>query len=365
MAKKFKKAPGWLGLSEDRTSFVYIPERAQIVRQIFDLSIAGMGGYTIAKLLNSKNVPAFGTSKRWDQSTIHNMLSSRATIGEYQRKQTIEGKEYPAGDPVPGYYPPVIDENLFQAAQEARQRNLATGRGRKGRLVTNLFAGLPTCSYCGSPVKFHSNGNAKSLICKAVLEREKCFRFGWSYGDFENSFFESFNATEALPQFSEQLVKLRAGMQKQSQDEIFGARVEIAGIVKAGVTELTIASAGISPPSSQPGGLIRRNHPMRFFTAILFDGSSRVGYPIVTPPLRSNRKFDSVELSKSLRLSPQQGVLAALLAEGQSLTVAAEKLSVTLATARWHLREIFKRTDTHSQIDLVSLAETKCPPRAG
>jgi hypothetical protein len=74
MAKKFKKAPGWLGLSEDRTSFVYIPERAQIVRQIFDLSIAGMGGYTIAKLLNSKNVPAFGTSKRWDQSTIHNML---------------------------------------------------------------------------------------------------------------------------------------------------------------------------------------------------------------------------------------------------------------------------------------------------
>ncbi|WP_409410524.1 recombinase family protein [Bradyrhizobium sp. AUGA SZCCT0160] len=69
-----------------------------------------MGGYTIAKLLNSKQIPAFGTSKRWDQSTIRNMLSSRATIGEYQRKQTIDGREFPVGDPVPDYYPPVIGD---------------------------------------------------------------------------------------------------------------------------------------------------------------------------------------------------------------------------------------------------------------
>jgi DNA-binding CsgD family transcriptional regulator len=362
MTKKIKKAPGWLGLSEDRTSFVYIPERADIVRQIFDLSIGGMGGYTIAKLLNTKGVPAFGTSKKWDQSTIHNMLSSRATIGEYQRKQTVDGKEYPAGDPVPGYYPPVIDENLFQAAQEARQRNLATGRGRKGRLITNLFAGLPSCFYCGSPVKFHSNGSAKSLICKAVLEGEECFRFGWSYGDFENSFFDSLNENQALPSFSEQLVRLQSGIQNQSHDEIYDARAEVARIVKANVLKLTIASAGISPPSSQRDELIRRNHPKRYFTAIFVDGSSRTGYPIVIPPARSTRKFNSVELSKSLRLSPHQGTLAALLAEGHSLTIAAEKLGVTLATARWHLREIFKRTGTHSQTELVSLAETTCPP---
>jgi hypothetical protein len=103
MTKRIKNAPSWLGLTEDRTAFVYLPDRADIVRQIFELSIGGLGGYTIAKLLNSKNVPAFGNSKRWDQSTIHNILSNRATIGEYQRKQTIDGKEYPVGDPVPGY----------------------------------------------------------------------------------------------------------------------------------------------------------------------------------------------------------------------------------------------------------------------
>jgi len=77
MAKKIKNAPGWLGLAEDRESFVYLPDRAKIVREIFDLSISGFGGYAIANLLNQKKIPGFGSSKRWDQSTIHNMLSSR------------------------------------------------------------------------------------------------------------------------------------------------------------------------------------------------------------------------------------------------------------------------------------------------
>ena len=224
MIKKIKNAPSWLGLTADRTAFVYLPDRAEIVRQIFELSIGGLGGYTIAKLLNSKNVPPFGTSKKWDQSTIHNMLSSRATIGEYQRKQTRDGKEYPIGDPVPGYYPAVIDQSTFEAAQQARRRNLLTGRGRKGQFITNLFAGLPTCFYCGSPVKFHSNGPAKSLICMAVLEGRGCYRFGWSYGDFENSFFEFLDKNETSAKFSHQLALLRVSTQKQSQSEIYNAR---------------------------------------------------------------------------------------------------------------------------------------------
>jgi hypothetical protein len=188
MPKKISACPGWLELSEDRTSFVFMPERAEIVRKIFELSIAGLGGYTIAKHLNAKNVPAFGPSPKWDQSTIHNMLSNRATIGEHQPKQYRNGKVFSIGEPVSGYYPNVIEPSLFQAAQEARQKNLASGRGRKGRLITNLFAGIPTCFYCGSPFKFHSNGNAKSLMCLEVLEGRGCFRMAWFYRDFEDAF---------------------------------------------------------------------------------------------------------------------------------------------------------------------------------
>lgn len=362
MTKKLMGCPAWLGLSQDRTSFIFMPERAKIVRRIFELSIAGFGGYTIAKQLNEKNVPTFGPSPRWDQSTIHNMLRNRATIGEYQPGKHKRKKDAPTDETrIKNFYPPVIEEAVFKAAQEARQRNLASGRGRKGRRITNLFLGLLTCSYCGSRVKFHSNGQAKSLICQTVLEGEGCYRFGWSYGNFEDSLFECLDKSKADQKFSEQLQLLRAAIESQSEQEIYDARAELYQILRAIVLKLTIASAGASPPSTNRNAPIRRDHAARYFTLIISDGSSETGYPVLSSKVRSVRKFSSADLSKSLGLSPRQGTLTALLAEGESLILAAKRLDMTLSTARWHLREIFKRTNSHSQIELVRLAEKTCP----
>jgi hypothetical protein len=52
--KKLSACPGWLGLSEDRTSYVFLPDRAEIVRKIFELSIGGVGGYSIAIITSTK-----------------------------------------------------------------------------------------------------------------------------------------------------------------------------------------------------------------------------------------------------------------------------------------------------------------------
>ena len=82
MTRKHQGCPGWLGLTEDRTAFVFFPERAEVVRKIFEIGASGLGGYTIAKKLNAEGVSGFGQSGKWDQSTIHNMLRNRATIGE-------------------------------------------------------------------------------------------------------------------------------------------------------------------------------------------------------------------------------------------------------------------------------------------
>lgn len=187
--KKISACPGWLNLSEDRHSFIFVPDKAEIVRKISELSIGGLGSYSIANHLNRQNLPAFGPSPKWDHTTIDSMLRNRATVGEYQPKSWAGGRKkgIPVGDPVPGYYPAVIDEATFQAAQIARQRNLATGRGRKGLNITNIFTGLTTCAYCASPVKFHSTGNSKSLICAQVLCGTGCIRAAWSYRNFERS----------------------------------------------------------------------------------------------------------------------------------------------------------------------------------
>jgi hypothetical protein len=104
------------------------------------IAVKALSGHCIRPL--HCRLSMFGPSPKWDQSTMHNMLRNRATVGEHQPKEYRENKEFPMGDPIPNYYPAAIEESLFQAAQAARQKNLASGRGRKGRLITNLFAGF-------------------------------------------------------------------------------------------------------------------------------------------------------------------------------------------------------------------------------
>jgi hypothetical protein len=276
--------PAWLKLTEARTSFLVLPDRANIVRKIFELSIAGLGGYTIAKQLNVKNVPAFGPSPKWDQSTIHNMLRNRATVGEHQPKRYRNGKEFPEGEPISNYYPAVIDEALFESAQESRRNNLACGRGRKGRLITNLFAGLLTCAHCGNPVKFHSNGNAKSLICTMVLEGNGCHRMAWSYQSFEESFFElvlNLELQQTIGQNDrEALTTLKTLIQRQSGPEVYEARLSIAIALKAVLSKLTIASVGSTPPSDKPRARIRRDGPGRYFEIRFRGGAIHTGRPV-------------------------------------------------------------------------------------
>ena len=186
-SKKISACPSWLELSEDRRSFVYLEDRAEIIRKIFELSIGGLGSYAITNFLEKQGIPPFGSSPKWDHTTIDSMLRNRAVLGEYQPKSYAGGrsKGIPTGPPVPDYYPAVIDEDTFQKAQAARQQNLMTSRGRKGNDLANLFDGLTTCAYCGSEVRFLSSHPYKSLVCAKVLDENGCTKTAWSYQDFE------------------------------------------------------------------------------------------------------------------------------------------------------------------------------------
>lgn len=359
MVKKIKNAPGWLALSADRTSFLYVPARAEIVQRIYELSIRGFGGYAIAKLLNQKQVPAFGTSKRWDPSTIHNMLTNRAALGEYQRKQTINGKEEPVGDPVPGYYPAVIDVATFEAAQIARQKNMAARSGRRGKVITNLFSGLACCYYCQQPMKFYSNGEDKSLICAAVTAgRRDCPRFAWSYRDFEDLFFVTVQQVRRYPEFSRILSVLGSSVEEQNEANLLEARMDMMNFLRSAVKSVSIAVAGAEPPAPKPHLVIYRDHQARFFEVIFLDTFSLIGCPRLPEP--TGLKIPSIDLEKRFGLSPRQAQITALLVQGFTLKQAAGKLDQTLETGRWHLREIFRRTNTHSQSELIGLAQRSC-----
>jgi hypothetical protein len=278
--KKISAAPSWLGLSKDRLSFVFLPERAEVVQQIFKLAIGGMGSYAIANYLDERKVPPFTQSSRWDHTTIDYMLRNRATYGEYQPRSFARGhtKGVPIGPPITGYYPAVIDKDVFEAAQVARQQNLAN-RGRKGTYLANIFSGLTRCAYCGNDIIFHRVSNIQILVCQRVLKDSGCSRTAWTYGDFEKTVL-AFLAHPALSERlqgeqSDKLIELSNEIADLSRyQERLSTRVNISILLKQIVSGLVVHSAGVISAPRHSSAQISKDMPGRFLEVRLSDGRS-------------------------------------------------------------------------------------------
>jgi DNA invertase Pin-like site-specific DNA recombinase len=147
-----RRIPAWV--QEVNGQLVARPERANIIRHIFDLALSGMGSQQIARKLTVDQVPPFGRCGRWNKQYVLTLLTDRRLTGEYQPRHS-DGT--PDGEPVPGYYPKLIDELELQAVQqEAQKRKCLPGRVRK---FVALFAGLVKNARDGQP--YHSALNVR------------------------------------------------------------------------------------------------------------------------------------------------------------------------------------------------------------
>ena len=191
-------APGWLKLNENK--FEIIPDRVKIVKSIFKDCASGIGIYKITRRLNEAGIECFGSARgpqtSWYNSYVARILNSRAVLGEFQpHKRDKNGKSVPDGPVIADYFPAIIDKDLFYQAKNARtQRDLrgGAGKGRKGELFSNLFAGVARCVYCGGSVLFENKGmlpkGGKYLVCDSSRRGLGCPGSRWRYDDFEASF---------------------------------------------------------------------------------------------------------------------------------------------------------------------------------
>lgn len=162
--------PGWRSYAEDGSAYEEIPERAEIVRRIFQMTIAGKGKILIAKALNEEGVPSFkadskklllkGFNGLWGTSSIDKILKNRAVFGEYQpttNKGAPEGKTIKAGDPVPGYFPTTVDVSTFYEAQKAIDGR-RTAKATKQSVRFNVWQGVAKCEKCGGALHMVHKG---------------------------------------------------------------------------------------------------------------------------------------------------------------------------------------------------------------
>src|SRR5262249_10331839 len=149
-------------LNADKSGFEERPESVKIVCQIFQSAADGVGALTIAKRLNAAGVDNFGNRSKngWHISYVKKILKSRAVLGEFQPHQLEAGKRVPVGEPIPDYYPRIVDDTLFYKAQQATASR-RTQRGPTGGGVANLFTGLIKDAKDGLPLHLVNKGKNK------------------------------------------------------------------------------------------------------------------------------------------------------------------------------------------------------------
>jgi DNA invertase Pin-like site-specific DNA recombinase len=128
-----RELPEWLQWKDG--AIVTVPERVAVVRRMFELSAAGYGAPRIVKVLTAEGVPCW-SGPRWLKTYAAKIIRDRRALGEYQPRKHGAAD----GPPVAGYYPAVVTEEEWAAANAARlvRKRLP---GRTGKFI-HLFAGL-------------------------------------------------------------------------------------------------------------------------------------------------------------------------------------------------------------------------------
>lgn len=195
---------GWMKLSDDRSKFEFIPGRVEIVREIIQMSLDGMGQSVIAKRLNDRGVVSWNGANGWHTSTLAKILNNPALYGAFQPHIKTDGKLLPHGDPVKDYFPALMTEEQFLILKKTRSERLFAGTGRRRNHVPNLLSGIAVCGYCGGSMVLMGNTtlvnkpdgsteriNKKSLVCDNGRRGFKCWALRWRYEHFETSFLTS------------------------------------------------------------------------------------------------------------------------------------------------------------------------------
>jgi len=166
-----KLRPLWLDVTP--AGYVLNPERAAIVRRIFDLSAKGHGSRSIAATLNQEGIPSFSAGRKnisglWGFSTVAHILGSRTALGEYLPHIFIDGVRTPAGEPIKDYFPSVVSQDEFYLANAARESR-RSGKVTKTTDNFNVCAGILHCSQCGAMMHLQGQRQRKYYKCSGAV----------------------------------------------------------------------------------------------------------------------------------------------------------------------------------------------------
>ncbi|MFQ5355736.1 MAG: recombinase family protein [Mariprofundaceae bacterium] len=152
-------------------------DRAELIREIFRKVIGGIGQGRIARELNERKIPSWGRANGWHETYLQKLCQNRSLLGEFQPYSHKNGVSTPLGDPISDYFPAVLTEDVFYAAQTARKQRTIK-RGRRGTKFSNLLQGMCHCIHCHGNMRYidhqDKKGNYRYLACSNARRKLGC-----------------------------------------------------------------------------------------------------------------------------------------------------------------------------------------------
>lgn len=220
-------APAWIRLvgGSREGHYELIPERAEIVEKMFHQTVAGKGRRSIANALNEAKVETWGSGgkkgARWHDSYVQKIINNPAAIGWFEPLGKLAGGDGLGTGVIKNYFPAVVSEELFYAAQGA-SKTRRMGQGRSSNTHRNILRGLAKCHSCGSNLVIIDKGKRSSgpkLVCGSAHAGSGCApRVYYPYGPLE---------AYVLAAISDRI----DGLLLSSQDQNEFAKAELKGLV--------------------------------------------------------------------------------------------------------------------------------------
>ena len=183
------KCPAWLHRVGD--CFELLPERAETVRRIFDMTLEGAGQHKIAETFNREQMKPWGRAKHWQRSYIAKILSNPAvegTLTPHSLEHDGSRKFRKALDQVPGYYPRAVASDVWANVRAMQASGRGPPRGRHASSpVQNILAGLAACPICQRTMtRVHKGARSRpSLVCASAKAGAGCIYRSVRYADVE------------------------------------------------------------------------------------------------------------------------------------------------------------------------------------
>ena len=195
-----RQTPGWIRWDDTSKSYLLIPERVRIVREVFKLADKGWGPERIARELNKRGVETWRKPKGrqaafWHPSYLRKIVASKAPIGLFTPQKTSRNeltgarKDIPL-DPIP-LWPAAVSENLYWRVARRFQTTAARGKNAR-RTARSVVAGVAKCNCGGSMIRI-SKGHRRGkpyvyLLCsKAHARAQGCEHLPVRYEEVETA----------------------------------------------------------------------------------------------------------------------------------------------------------------------------------